>query len=143
MEQRAGELDRVERARAGRARGDAPAQGLGQVALAAAVLVKEARDHAVACADGAAHFHIAGSAVVNVAAVEGAEPPTLPASPPQVPPEVVGGAALLGLMLLLTVSYAGHAASGRWVPVALVADVVHLAGVSAWLGGLTLLALVK
>jgi copper transport protein len=63
------------------------------------------------------------------------------AAPPQVPSEVVGGAALLGLVLLLTVSYAGHAASGRWVPVALVADVVHLAGVSAWLGGLTLLAL--
>lgn len=83
----------------------------------------------------------AAAGATDAPAVEGAEPPTLPASPPQVPPEVVGGAALLGLMLLLTVSYAGHAASGRWVPVALVADVVHLAGVSAWLGGLTLLAL--
>ena len=48
-------------------------------------------------------------------------------------------AALVGLALLVTVSYAGHASSGRWVPVAMVADVVHLAGVSAWLGGLALL----
>jgi copper transport protein len=60
---------------------------------------------------------------------------------PPVPDEVTYVAALLGLGLLVTVSYAGHAGSGRWVPVAMVADLVHLAGVSAWLGGLALLAL--
>jgi copper transport protein len=64
-----------------------------------------------------------------------------PPAPPRVPDEVAYVAALLGLALLVTVSYAGHASSGRWVPLAMVADVVHLAGVSAWVGGLVLLGL--
>lgn len=68
----------------------------------------------------------------------GADPPV---AAPRVPSELAWLAGLLGLMLLATVAYAGHAASGRWVPVALAADLVHLAGVSAWLGGLALLAL--
>jgi copper transport protein len=62
-------------------------------------------------------------------------------APPRVPDEVTYVAAILGLAVLVTVSYAGHASSGRWVPLAMVADVVHLASVSAWLGGLTLLGL--
>lgn len=45
----------------------------------------------------------------------------------------------LGLALLATVSLAGHAGTGRLVPLALVVDVVHLAAVSFWLGGLALL----
>ena len=64
---------------------------------------------------------------------------TPPLTSPRVPDELTFVAALLGLALLVTVSYAGHASSGRWVPLAMVADVVHLAGVSAWLGGLAML----
>ena len=50
-------------------------------------------------------------------------------------------AAVAGLALLATVSLTGHAVSGDLVPLAFVADVVHLAAVSVWLGGLTMLAL--
>lgn len=46
-----------------------------------------------------------------------------------------------GLALLATVSLTGHAVSGDLVPVAFAADIVHLAAVSVWLGGLTVLAL--
>jgi copper transport protein len=48
----------------------------------------------------------------------------------------------LSLALLATVSFAGHAAAGDLVPLALLTDVLHLAAVSLWLGGLTLLILV-
>lgn len=44
-----------------------------------------------------------------------------------------------GLVLLVTVSLTGHAVSGDLVPLAFAADVVHLCGVSVWLGGLALL----
>lgn len=44
-----------------------------------------------------------------------------------------------GLALFVTVSLTGHAVSGDYVPVAFVADVVHLSGVSVWLGGLAVL----
>ncbi len=47
---------------------------------------------------------------------------------------VVGGVALV-----VTVSLTGHAVSGDLVPLAFVTDVVHLSGVSVWLGGLTVL----
>ena len=48
---------------------------------------------------------------------------------------------LVGLLLLATVSYAGHATTGRWVPLAFVTDVLHLTGAAGWLGGLAVLAL--
>ncbi len=44
-----------------------------------------------------------------------------------------------GLALLVTVSLTGHAVAGDLVPLAFVADVVHLSGVSVWLGGLAVL----
>ena len=44
-----------------------------------------------------------------------------------------------GLALFVTVSLTGHAVSGDHVPLAFVADVVHLSGVSVWLGGLAVL----
>ena len=44
--------------------------------------------------------------------------------------------AVLGLGLLGTITLAGHAASGRWVPLGVAVDVVHLAAASLWLGGL-------
>jgi copper transport protein len=46
----------------------------------------------------------------------------------------------LGLALLVTVSVTGHASSGDWVPLAFAVDLVHLGGVSVWLGGLAVLA---
>jgi copper transport protein len=44
-----------------------------------------------------------------------------------------------GLALLATVTLTGHAVSGDLVPLAVVTDLVHLSGVSVWLGGLALL----
>lgn len=55
---------------------------------------------------------------------------------PRVPRPVVMAAALT---LLVTVSWVGHASTGRFVGAALVLDVVHLAAVSVWLGGLVTL----
>ncbi|MGH9117644.1 MAG: copper resistance D family protein, partial [Acidimicrobiales bacterium] len=52
---------------------------------------------------------------------------------------VTGG---LGVALLATISFAGHAAAGDWVPVAIVTDIVHLGAISVWLGGLTTLFVV-
>jgi copper transport protein len=46
---------------------------------------------------------------------------------------------LLSLGLLVTPGLAGHAATEDLVPLAMVADVIHLAAVSVWLGGLALL----
>jgi copper transport protein len=54
-------------------------------------------------------------------------------------PAKLATAAVLALALLATVSLAGHAGTGRWVPLAVVLDVVHLAAICLWLGGLTLL----
>jgi copper transport protein len=48
--------------------------------------------------------------------------------------------ALGGFALLVTVSVTGHAVAGDLVVLAFVTDVVHLAGVSVWLGGLAVLA---
>ncbi len=52
---------------------------------------------------------------------------------------VLAGGAALGTALLLTSALSGHAVSGRLTGAAVVADVVHLAGISVWLGGLTVL----
>lgn len=48
-------------------------------------------------------------------------------------------ASALGLALLATITFAGHAAAGDWVPVAVTADLVHLGAISVWLGGLTMM----
>jgi copper transport protein len=48
-------------------------------------------------------------------------------------------AALVGVGLLLTPGLSGHAGTGDLVPLAIVADVGHLGGVSLWLGGLVVL----
>jgi copper transport protein len=47
--------------------------------------------------------------------------------------------AVIGVALLATISLAGHAGTGDVVPLALPADVVHLAAASFWLGGLAFL----
>jgi copper transport protein len=54
---------------------------------------------------------------------------------------VTATAAALGLALLVTVSLAGHAATGSLVPVALPFDVVHVGAAAVWLGGLSMLVL--
>jgi copper transport protein len=51
------------------------------------------------------------------------------------------GLVLVGLLLLATISYAGHATTGRWVALAFVTDVLHLTGAAGWLGGLVVIAL--
>lgn len=56
------------------------------------------------------------------------------------PLALTSAAAVVGVGLLLTPGLAGHAASGELVGLAVVADVVHLGGVSVWLGGLVVLA---
>jgi copper transport protein len=48
-------------------------------------------------------------------------------------------AVVVAVGLLLTPGLSGHAGSGDYVPLAVVADVVHLGGVSLWLGGLVVL----
>ncbi len=50
--------------------------------------------------------------------------------------------AVLGLFLLATPGLAGHATTGTAVALGTVADLVHLVGVSLWLGGLAVLACV-
>ena len=50
-------------------------------------------------------------------------------------PAVVG----VGLALLATITFTGHAVSGDLVGLAVVTDMVHLSAVSVWLGGLALL----
>ncbi|HKA93903.1 MAG TPA: copper resistance protein CopC, partial [Acidimicrobiia bacterium] len=48
-------------------------------------------------------------------------------------------AAVVAVGLLLTPGLSGHAGTGRWVPLAIIADVTHVGGVSLWLGGLVVL----
>jgi len=57
-------------------------------------------------------------------------------------PAKVVAVGIVALALLATVSLAGHAGTGSVVPLALVLDVVHLAAISTWLGGLVLLVAV-
>ncbi len=48
-------------------------------------------------------------------------------------------AGALGLALCATPGLAGHASTGLLVPIALPADILHIAGVGIWLGGLVVL----
>ena len=52
---------------------------------------------------------------------------------------VVGGG--LGLAIVATPGFAGHAAVGDYEPFALAADVAHVGAASVWLGGLAMLTL--
>src|SRR5690606_31735343 len=82
-------------------------------------------------------------AVGGVAVAErgvGRPPVKVPSGP--VLDEIRYVGALLGLALLATVSLAGHAGAGRLVGLAIATDIVHLAGVSLWLGGLAVLTFV-
>jgi copper transport protein len=55
------------------------------------------------------------------------------------PPGFLAGGGLVTVGLLLTPALAGHAATRDLVPLAIASDLVHLASVSVWLGGLTCL----
>ncbi len=48
----------------------------------------------------------------------------------------IGLASLVGVGLSLTPALAGHASSGRWVPIAIPADTIHVGAMACWLGGL-------
>ena len=50
---------------------------------------------------------------------------------------VAGGLGALGLFAIVTAG--GHGVTGRWVPVGVAATVAHLAAMTIWVGGLTLL----
>ncbi len=52
----------------------------------------------------------------------------------------VGVFAVIGAALLATPGLAGHASTGRWVPLAVPLDTIHLGAVAIWIGGLALLA---
>ncbi|HEV7863881.1 MAG TPA: CopD family protein [Acidimicrobiia bacterium] len=58
------------------------------------------------------------------------------------PAPVLVGGGVLSVGLLLTPGMAGHASTQDLVPLAVLSDVVHLLGVSVWLGGLAMLAAV-
>ncbi len=53
---------------------------------------------------------------------------------------LVFAALVLGAGIALTLSLAGHASTGRWIALAVPADAVHVLAMSAWLGGLAVLA---
>jgi copper transport protein len=50
------------------------------------------------------------------------------------------GAGVISAALLTTWPLAGHAVTGRQVPLAIAADLLHLAAMTTWLGGLVLVA---
>lgn len=47
--------------------------------------------------------------------------------------------ALASVALVATVTVAGHSMTGRWIPVAVVADLVHVTAMAMWMGGLVIL----
>jgi copper transport protein len=59
----------------------------------------------------------------------------------QVAPAVTALECALGIGLLATLTAAGHAGTGRWIPLAVVTDIVHLSAAAVWLGGVAVLAI--
>ncbi|MET1003271.1 MAG: FixH family protein [Acidimicrobiia bacterium] len=60
--------------------------------------------------------------------------------PERVPrPPVAGLATVLGVALLATFTFAGHARTGRWTTFATMLDLFHLGGAAIWLGGVVVL----
>ena len=51
----------------------------------------------------------------------------------------IGLSSLVGVGLSLTPALAGHASSGRWVPLAIPADTIHVGAMACWLGGLVVM----
>ena len=59
-----------------------------------------------------------------------------------VPRWLLAVAAALAVLLASTPALSGHAVTGDWVTVAVIADIVHVLAMSVWLGGLAVLATV-
>jgi copper transport protein len=83
----------------------------------------------------------AGSGGTATGSGSGTGPEVGPAAADRFTPTLIG-VLVLGLGLLATISVAGHAGAGDLVVLAMVTDLVHLLGVSFWLGGLVLLLLI-
>lgn len=62
--------------------------------------------------------------------------------PRSVRSSLVAVGAVVAVGLAVTPGYAGHAVTGRWVTLAVIADTLHVLAVSVWLGGLVLLVAV-
>ena len=54
-------------------------------------------------------------------------------------PGALAAVTAVGLGLMATISFAGHAGAGEFVGLAILTDLVHLGGVAFWLGGLAML----
>lgn len=65
-----------------------------------------------------------------------------PAAEYPLPKWWVPAGVIVAIALMLTPGIAGHAATGRWVALAVPTDAVHLLAVALWLGGLVMLAAV-
>ena len=60
--------------------------------------------------------------------------------PERVPrPPALAAGAVLGVAILATFTFAGHARTGRWTTFATVLDLFHLGGAAIWLGGVVVL----
>jgi copper transport protein len=54
-------------------------------------------------------------------------------------PPALAAAAVLGVAILATFTFAGHARTGRWTTFATILDLFHLGGAAIWLGGVVVL----
>jgi copper transport protein len=63
-------------------------------------------------------------------------------APRRLPRWWLGAAVPLGVLVAATPGLAGHASTGDWQVVALIADTVHVSSMAVWLGGLVALAFV-
>lgn len=79
-------------------------------------------------------------ALAAVPLIAGLRAPPGEGRPRRMPAWWLTAAGLLGLAILVTPSLSGHASVGMWVPFAVPADVVHVGGMSVWLGELAALA---
>jgi copper transport protein len=50
--------------------------------------------------------------------------------------------AALALGVICTMTLSGHGATGRWIPLAVVADLIHVASASMWAGALVIIAVI-
>jgi copper transport protein len=61
----------------------------------------------------------------------------------KLPTGLVAATTVVGVALAATPGLAGHASTGRWVVLALIADVLHVLAMAIWIGGLVALGLAR